>query len=179
MPSYLGDRLTLVVKSVEDMRVFEAELAQGRGPLETAGLFGRLKDQDVVLIFVESYGRSAVEDPRYAGTVRPRLERVQAEIEKAGLASASAWVTSPTVGGLSWLAHGTLLSGLWVDSQARYDRLMISSQPSLNRLFAQAGWKSIAAMPAITMEWPRPPISVIGKFWPPPTSVTVGSPSTG
>lgn len=155
MPSYLGDRLTLVVKSVEDMRVFEAELAQGRGPLETAGLFGRLKDQDVVLIFVESYGRSAVEDPRYAGTVRPRLERVQAEIEKAGLASASAWVTSPTVGGLSWLAHGTLLSGLWVDSQARYDRLMISSQPSLNRLFAQAGWKSIAAMPAITMEWPE------------------------
>ncbi len=37
------------------------------------------------------------------------------EIRRAGLSAASAWATSPTVGGLSWLAHGTLLSGLWID----------------------------------------------------------------
>ncbi|MDH4414755.1 MAG: sulfatase [Rhizobium sp.] len=155
MPSYLSKRLALVIKSIEDMHVFETALATGTGPRAGAGLFGRLQNKDFVLIFVESYGRSAVEDPRYAGVTRPRLEGVQAEAERAGLVSASAWVTSPTVGGLSWLAHGTLLSGLWVDSQARYDRLMISQQPSLNRLFAEAGWKSIAAMPAITMDWPE------------------------
>ncbi len=155
MPSYLSARLALVVKSVEDMRVFEAALAKGEGPHNGAGLFRRLEDKDLVVLFVESYGRSTLEDPRYAAMARPRLESVQAEIETAGLASASAWVTSPTVGGLSWLAHGTLLSGLWIDSQARYDRLMMSSQPSLNRLFSEAGWKSIAAMPAITMEWPE------------------------
>ncbi len=155
MPSYLDNRMSLVIRSVEDMHVFETALSRGEGPRNGYGLFGRLKDKDFVLIFVESYGRSALEDPRYAGTTLPRIESVQAEIERAGLASASAWVTSPTVGGLSWLAHGTLLSGLWVDSQARYDRLMISAQPSLNRLFAEAGWKSIAAMPAITMDWPE------------------------
>jgi len=155
MPSYLSNRLALVIRSVEDMHVFEADLAKGEGPRSGAGLFSRLENKDFVLIFVESYGRSAIEDPRYAATTLPRLKRVEAEIAGAGLASASAWVTSPTVGGLSWLAHGTLLSGLWIDSQARYDRLMISSQPSLNRLFAEAGWKSIAAMPAITMDWPE------------------------
>jgi hypothetical protein len=155
MPSYLKNRLTLVVRSVEDMHVFETALTRGEGPSSGAGLFSGLKDKDFILVFVESYGRSAVEDPRYADITRPRLERVETEIRDAGLASASAWVTSPTVGGLSWLAHGTLLSGLWVDSQARYDRLMISRQPSLNRLFGEAGWKSIAAMPAITMEWPE------------------------
>ncbi|MFL0692508.1 MAG: sulfatase [Agrobacterium tumefaciens] len=155
MPSYLNNRLTLVIRSFQDMHVFETALSRGEGPRNGAGLFGRIKDKDFVLLFVESYGRSALEDPRYASITRPRLETVQAEIESAGLASASAWVTSPTVGGLSWLAHGTLLSGLWVDSQARYDRLMISQQPSLNRLFAEAGWKSIAAMPAITMDWPE------------------------
>lgn len=155
MPAYLNNRIALVIRSVEDMHVFETALSRGEGPRSGSGLFQRLKDKDFVLIFVESYGRSAIEDLRYASTTLPRLKSVTAEIAEAGLHSASAWVTSPTVGGLSWLAHGTLLSGLWVDSQARYDRLMISSQPSLNRLFAEAGWKSIAAMPAITMDWPE------------------------
>lgn len=155
IPSYVSNRLALVVRSVEDMHVFEKALASGEGPRNGAGLFAGLGDKDFVLIFVESYGRSAVEDPRYASVTGPRLRTLQGQIEQAGLASASAWVTSPTVGGLSWLAHGTLLSGLWIDSQARYDRLMISDQPSLNRLFADAGWKTIAAMPAITMEWPE------------------------
>lgn len=155
MPSYLSGRLALVVKSVKDMHVFEVALAKGVEPRQGNGLFAGLKDRDFVLIFVESYGRSAIEDPRYAGLAVPRLEAVERQIREAGLVSASAWVTSPTVGGLSWLAHGTLLSGLWIDSQARYDRLMISNQPSLNRLFAEAGWKSIAAMPAITMAWPE------------------------
>lgn len=155
MPSYLGARLALIVRSVEDMHVFETALARGEGPRMGEGLFRRLENKDIVLLFIESYGRSAIDDPRYAATTRSRLESVQAEIEKAGLQSASAWTTSPTVGGLSWLAHGTLLSGLWIDNQARYDRLMISSQPSLNRLFSQAGWKSVAAMPAITMDWPE------------------------
>ncbi len=155
MPSYLTNRLALVVRSVQDMHVFEAALSKGEGPSRGEGLFEGLADKDFILIFVESYGRSAVEDPRYADITRPRLEQVDEEIRAAGLTSASAWVTSPTVGGLSWLAHGTLLSGLWVDSQARYDRLMISRQPSLNQLFGQAGWKPVAAMPAITMDWPE------------------------
>jgi hypothetical protein len=151
---YLSQRLALVARSIDDMRHFEAELGKGEGPRSGRGLFQALDGKDVVLIFVESYGRSAIEDPRYAGVSGPRLQLVEETLGAAGMQSASAWVTSPTVGGLSWLAHGTLLSGLWIDSQARYDRLMRSSQPSLNRLFAEAGWKTTAVMPAITMDWP-------------------------
>lgn len=154
MARYLSQRLVLVVRSIDDMRHFEAELGKGKGPRSGQGLFRALDNKDVVLIFVESYGRSAIEDPRYAGVSRPRLQSVEKMLGAAGLHAASAWVTSPTVGGLSWLAHGTLLSGLWIDSQARYDRLVRSGQPSLNRLFAEAGWKTTAAMPAITMDWP-------------------------
>ncbi|WP_245304040.1 sulfatase [Agrobacterium bohemicum] len=154
-PTYLSARLGLVVRSVADMQVFEQELAKGRGPRDGNDLFQAMKGKDVILIFVESYGRSAVEDPKYAGVTSSRLSAVETQIEAAGLHAASGWVTSPTVGGLSWLAHGTLLSGLWVDSQARYDRLMISQQPSFNRLFSQAGWHTVAVMPAITMDWPE------------------------
>ncbi|MDQ1195973.1 hypothetical protein QE435_001663 [Rhizobium sp. SORGH_AS 787] len=154
-PGYLSNRLSLVVRSAEDMRAFEKELVTGLGPTDGRDLFQSVKGKDVILIFVESYGRSAIEDPRYADVTVPRLSAINSEIGEAGLHAASGWVTSPTVGGLSWLAHGTLLSGLWVDSQARYDRLMISRQPSLNRLFSQAGWHSVAVMPAITMAWPE------------------------
>lgn len=154
-PRYLAARLQLVAAAVRDLRAFDRELAQAAGPASGKGLFSAVKGRDVILVFVESYGRSAIEDPRYAPEIRPRLAGIEEDLAGKGFASASGWVTSPTVGGLSWLAHGTLLSGLWTDSQARYDRLMISSRPSLNRLFAEAGWESVAVMPAITMDWPQ------------------------
>lgn len=152
---YLGDRLALVQTSIVDMRQFEQDLAAGDADASAENLFAGIKGRDVVLVFVESYGRSAVEDPLYSPLIKPRLEEVQGQLQSEGFATASAWSRSPTMGGLSWLAHGTFLSGLWVDSQARYDRLMISDRLSLNRLFQKAGWRTAAIMPAITMDWPE------------------------
>ncbi|WP_319532015.1 sulfatase-like hydrolase/transferase [uncultured Cohaesibacter sp.] len=153
--SYLENRLELVQKSVSDLRTFERDLTSPDPLAEADNLFQAIKGRDVVLIFVESYGRSAIEDPLYSPIIQPRLTAVEAQLQKAGLAIATGWSLSPTMGGLSWLAHGTFLSGLWVDSQNRYDRLMISERKSLNRLFQQAGWRTAAIMPAITMAWPE------------------------
>lgn len=153
--SYLGDRLSLVARSISDMRAFENDLAGSEGSETGEGLFEAIAGRDLVLIFIESYGRSAVEDPRYRPLIGPRLTAVEEQLDAAGFASASGWSRSPTVGGLSWLAHGTFLSGLWIDNQARYDRLMISKRKSLNRLFVEAGWQAAAIMPAISMDWPE------------------------
>ncbi len=153
--SYLGNRLATVQRSIRDMRAFEKALATPDPAQARNDLFGHIKGRDVILIFVESYGRSAVEDPRYSPLIKPRLEALQQELSDAGFSTASSWLHSPTMGGLSWLAHGTFLSGLWVDSQSRYDRLMISERPSLNTLFRKAGWKTAAIMPAITLDWPE------------------------
>ena len=49
-------------------------------------------------------------------------------LARAGWSTQSAWLTSPTFGGISWLAHSTLQSGLWVNSKQRYDEL-VASQP--------------------------------------------------
>ena len=51
------------------------------------------------------------------------------------LLARSGWLTSPTFGGISWLAHSTLQSGLWVDSQRRYDQLMASHRFTLDQAF--------------------------------------------
>lgn len=153
--TYLDGRLRLISRSVADMKTFDALLAKPQVPASGAGLFRAVAGRDVILIFVESYGRSAIDDPRYASLIRPRLHAVEGELDKAGFASATGWTRSPTSGGLSWLAHGTFLSGYWTDSQARYDRLVRSDRLSLNRLFQQAGWRTAAIMPAITMDWPE------------------------
>lgn len=150
---YLMRRVALIVTSFADLRRFEGELAMATGADKPVDL-GAVAGRDVVIVFVESYGRSAIEDPRYAPVSGPRLAAMQRQLDAAGLSAASGWLTSSTVGGLSWLAHASVLSGLWIDSQARYDRLMQSRVPSLNRLFAAAGWQSFAIMPAITLDWP-------------------------
>lgn len=155
MVADLSGRLALIAGSIADMRTFEADLARPQAPASGAGLFQAVGGRDVILVFVESYGRSAVEDQRYAPLIRPRLAGMQQRLGEAGFAMASGWTLSPTSGGLSWLAHGTFLSGLWIDSQARYDRLVRSDRVSLNRLFQQAGWQTSAIMPAITMAWPE------------------------
>lgn len=151
---YLNARVKLVTKSMADMRRFEEALVAPELQTRPAR-FEAIRGRDVIIIFVESYGRSAVEDPQYRNLIQPRLAAVEERLASEGYSAASGWTKSPTVGGLSWLAHGTFLSGLWVDSQARYDRLMISRRPSLNRLFREAGWQTTAVMPAITMDWPE------------------------
>jgi hypothetical protein len=153
---YLADRTAMVQQSVRDLAGLAGDMQNDpASDISHDRMLKGLGATDVVLIFIESYGRSAVEDPRYAPRVSRRRGDVEAQIAAAGLQARSGWLTSPTVGGLSWLAHGTLLSGLRIDSQARYDRLVTSDRKSLNALFAAAGWKTSAVMPAITMDWPE------------------------
>jgi hypothetical protein len=64
-------------------------------------LLARLGGADVLLMFVESYGRSALEQPRYAEVLQPTLAAFERRLEEAGLFAASSWLTSPTVGGQS------------------------------------------------------------------------------
>ncbi|MCQ1574022.1 sulfatase [Neorhizobium galegae] len=150
---YFVNRVAMVKDSIADLARFEEELKQD--PVSAGPHFSALAGTDVVLIFIESYGRSAIEDSRYAARVGSRLTSVEKEIEAAGLQARSGWLTSPTVGGISWLAHGTLLSGLWVNSQGRYDRMITSERASLNSLFRSSGWRTTAVMPAITLDWPE------------------------
>jgi hypothetical protein len=135
---------------------FEAAIA--RDPFRTVPaehLLARLGGADVLLMFIESYGQSALELPRYAGMLMPTLEAFEQRLAERGLFAASAWLTSPTVGGQSWLAHGTLEGGLWLADQAHYDALMQSERLTLTRAFGRAGYRTVALKPAITRPWPE------------------------
>ncbi|MYZ50317.1 sulfatase-like hydrolase/transferase [Propylenella binzhouense] len=142
--------------SLADGPRFRSEAAHDPfASIPDADLLADLHDRDVALIFVESYGRSALESPRFAAGTRAALEAADSEIAGAGFSAASGWLSSPTVGGLSWLAHATLLSGLRIADQNRYDALVTSRRATLVSDFARAGWRTVAVVPAITMAWPE------------------------
>ena len=64
----------------------------------------------------------------------------------AGFSSRSAFLTSPTYAGISWLAHATLQSGLWIDNQQRYNQLLQTDRLTLSAAFKRAGWRTVAAV---------------------------------
>ncbi len=139
-----------------DRAAFAADLATAPSSYaDTPGLLSRLGGSDVVLAFVESYGLSAIEDPRYAPIVGPRLDDLAARAEAAGLHLVSGRFVAPSQGGQSWFGHASMLSGLWLDSQIRYDALLRSGRETLVDDFRHAGYRTVALMPAITMAWPE------------------------
>ena len=118
-------------------------------------LLTALRGKDVVIAFVESYGRDAVEDPEFAPQVGAVLDAGNRRLRAAGFASRSAFLTSSTAGGSSWLAHATLLSGLWIDNQQRYGDLASSHRMTLTGAFRRANWRTVGVMPGNDSAWPE------------------------
>jgi hypothetical protein len=141
------------VREVEER--FTTELATAPNSYAgEPGLFAKLQDRDVLVVFIESYGMAVLDVPILAGMIRPRLDTLAQRVEAAGLHMATGAYTSPTQGGQSWYAHGTVLSGLWLDNQPRYDMLIASDRETMVDDFRHAGYQTSAVMPAITMTWP-------------------------
>ncbi|AEV83412.1 hypothetical protein ACWT_2390 [Actinoplanes sp. SE50] len=124
-----------------------------------------LAGKDVMLTFVESYGRNAVEVPPLSDGVDPVLDTATAKLKAAGFTSRSGWLTSPTFGGGSWLAHSTTMSGLWIDNQRRYRNLTASNRITLPNLFRQAGWDTVSVMPGATRAWPEGNFYGFNRIW--------------
>jgi phosphatidylglycerophosphate synthase len=114
-----------------------------------------LRGKDILLVFVESYGRVAVQDSAFSPQVDAVLRQGTADLHAAGFSSRSAFLTSPTFGGLSWLAHSTMQSGIVVDGQRRYDQLVKANRLTLTRAFKRAGWRAVGFMPANHRAWPE------------------------
>ncbi|MEV6237936.1 sulfatase [Lentzea sp. NPDC051838] len=144
------DHARRVQVGLHDQEVFAAEASVDayRGH---PGLLSSLQGKDVVFTFVESYGKSALDLPE----VSAKLADGNARLKAAGYTARSAYLTSPTAGGGSWMAQATLLSGLWIDNQQRYRNLVASDRLTLPRAFREASWRSVGVVPGITQAWPE------------------------
>jgi hypothetical protein len=118
-------------------------------------LLTALRGKDVLLVFVESYGRVAVQDSPESSGVDALLDDGTKRLQAAGFSARSAFLTSPTFGGISWLAHSTLQSGLWINNQGRYDDLLKSDRFTLAEAVRRAGWRTVADVPSNERDWPE------------------------
>ena len=135
---------------------FAAEMAAAPDRFrDRPGLLQGLGGRDVILGFMESYGITAVEDERYAPVIVPRLESIEEQLEAAGIHMVTGRLAAPTRGGQSWFSHGSLLSGLWLDNQLRYDLTLASGRDTLVDDFRAAGYRTEVLMPAIVLAWPE------------------------
>jgi len=128
-------------------------------------LLTALRGKDVVFSFVESYGRSALEDPKQAAIVDPALAAGTSELKAAGFAARSGFLRSSTFGGYSWLAHSTFQSGLLIDGQQRYRGLVTTDRLTLTGSFRRAGWQTVAVEPDNTFAWPEGAFYGYQRVW--------------
>ncbi|HJT05935.1 MAG TPA: sulfatase-like hydrolase/transferase, partial [Stellaceae bacterium] len=142
--------LSWAVMSGHDQRYAGALAA----PQPPAGLLPGLKRQDVYLVFFESYGTTVLDTPRYAATVKPALAEFAATVGRAGYHLASSRIVSPTFGGGSWLAHGTVASGVKLDLLLA--RLVATSgRLTLPRYMSAAGYRTVEVMPGLKTPAPE------------------------
>jgi phosphatidylglycerophosphate synthase len=114
-----------------------------------------LRGKDVLLLFVESYGKVAVQGSSFSPRVDTVLDEGTAQLRARGFSSRSAFLSSSTFGGLSWLAHSTLQSGIRIGTQRGYDQLVKSDRLTLSGAFKRAGWRAVVDDPANKRTWPE------------------------
>ncbi|MEU7820412.1 sulfatase [Catellatospora sp. NPDC049133] len=152
----LYERVRQAQAGVQDAQTFAGLIATDAFRyLPGEDLLPALRGKDVVIAFVESYGRVALDQPDLAGPTAALLDDAAGRLRASGYTTRSAWLTSPTTSGGSWLAQSTLLSGLWINNQQRYQAFLDSDRFTLPGAFGRAGWRTTSLMPATTEPWPE------------------------
>jgi len=145
-----------VQADIRDRALFAAALRRdpyGHTPADQ--LLTGLRGKDVLLVFVESYGQVAVQGSSFSPQVDSVLAAGTKQLQSAGFGARSGWLASSTFGGISWLAHSTMQSGLWINTPSRYDQLVASNRLTLSVAFKRAGWRTVADVPSDNRYWPE------------------------
>jgi hypothetical protein len=148
------DEVKALRSDLGDRATFAKEIRQDRFAGTPADqLLTGLRGKDVLLAFVESYGKSAVQGSSFAPPIDAVLARGDRQLQSAGFSARSGFLTSPTFGGISWLAHSTMQSGVWVNSRRRYGQLLSTNRFTLSDAFKRAGWRTVDDVPSNDRAW--------------------------
>jgi len=123
-------------------------------PAMTSNL-ARVKDADVYLIFLESYGAVTFDRPEFARGLAPARAAFDKAVHDTNRDVVSAFVESPTFGGNSWLAHISLMSGVEVRDPDVNAMLMAQKRDTIVTNFKRQGYRTIALMPGLWQAWPE------------------------
>jgi phosphatidylglycerophosphate synthase len=152
--SVLIDNVKAFQGDLADRSVFEAQIKHDPiAKTPTSRLLTSLKGKNVLLVFVEAYGQLAVQGAGFSGEVDRELTAGDKRLSSAGFQSRSGFLDSATFGGISWLAHSSVQSGLWVDSQLRYNQLMPQKRFTLAEAFKKTGYRTVDDIASDNRPW--------------------------
>ncbi|MGW8195688.1 MAG: sulfatase-like hydrolase/transferase [Desulforhopalus sp.] len=141
----LKKQQTIVARMEETARKRKA------GPASVDGLNGA----DVLLFMVESYGQIVYSRPQYRAAILPTMADFAEVLDRHGFKAVSSYLSSPTYGGISRLAHGTLEFGFRVENNLEYTALLRSSLPPLASYFRKSGYRTVSVMPGTRFVYPE------------------------
>lgn len=147
------ERVRMVRSTLAQLRTFR-DLAQSDTFAGVNELLDII-DRDVLVVFVESYGRTSLDTAFYADLHRQTLSDYEDTLSALGLSMRSGYLGAPTSGGQSWLSHATFANGLWIDNQIRYAAALASGRRTLFHHAADNDFRTAAVMPQITLAWPE------------------------
>ena len=118
---------------------------------------------DVHLLLVESYGRLLITDPEAGPAWREQIQDIETRLRGKGWHMVSAFSRAPISGGRSWLAEGTLLTGIFVRFEAVFQHLVadISKTPNLVSYLDSQGYETIVLAPKVR---PRPGVESVNRY---------------
>jgi hypothetical protein len=152
--SLIVSQVNAVGADIQDHAIFAREISRDALAATPANqLLTGLRGKDVLLLFVESYGKVAVQGSSIAAADDAVLASGDKQLAAAGFSARSGWMTSPTFGGISWLAHSTMQTGLWVNTPQRYSQLEASHRFTLTQAFDEAGWRTVDDVPSNDKYW--------------------------
>ncbi len=130
-------------------------LSPGGGSAATDAAFHALAGDDLLLVFLESYGSLSWTDPVLAARLAPLRAALTRAVARTGRTVVSTTVVAPTFGGNSWLSHLSLLAGREIRDPGLYARTMQGVGRSLVGDFGRAGYRTVALMPGLRNPWPE------------------------
>jgi phosphatidylglycerophosphate synthase len=150
----LAQQVSALQAGLRDHAVFARQISHDRlRNTPTNQLLTGLRGKDVILAIVESYGQVAVQGSAFSPQVDATLARGTRQLRASGFSARSGFLTSTTFGGISWLAHSSLQSGLSVNTPRRYDQLIASNRFTLSDAFDRAGWRTVDDVPSNDRAW--------------------------
>jgi hypothetical protein len=153
----LGEEIRSIQWQIEQQQAFAARLAQtaqerSAGP--AASLNG-LGGADVLLFIIESYGRVVFSQPQYRQVMASTMDNFGKVLGQHGFEAVSSYLVSSTYGGESWLAHGTLESGVRVGNDLEETALLHSSLEPMAAIFGKNGYRTVSVMPGTRFIFPQ------------------------
>jgi hypothetical protein len=149
----VADQLGLVARAFAEARL--APGSDGAAAASVPPSLEALAGDDVLLVFLESYGSVTLREPALAARLAAERAALARAVAATGRRAASATIVAPTFGGNSWLSHLSLLTGRDVTDPGAYARTMQGAAHTLVDDFAAAGYETLALMPGLRQAWPE------------------------